>query len=136
MALASVEVPAALVAPVRETVVLLFEATVEALHLALARGEPVDEVHRQRVRLAQLGALLDRLGWPPESAPEPVADYVELTAPREILHDAIYGALIDAGERLADACNRCWRGEVEPESVRREAGEVIALDRLLQLIRG
>jgi hypothetical protein len=86
--------------------------------------------------LAQLDALLDRLGWPPESAPEPVADCVELTAPREILHDALYGALIDAGERLAEACNRCWRGEVEPESVRREAGEVIALDRLLQLIRG
>jgi hypothetical protein len=139
MALASVEVPAALVASLRETVMLLYRSSAEALHLALQaqaeRRGTLDEVHRQRVRLAQLDALLGRLGWSPDSAPEPVVDGLELSASREILHDALYGALIDAGERLAVACSACWRGEVGPESVREAAKEVIALDGLLRRIR-
>jgi hypothetical protein len=139
MALASVEVPAALVAPLRETVVLLYVASAEALHFALqalAEGRaPLEEVHRHRARLAQLDSLLGRLGWSPESAPEARADGLELSAPKEVLHDAIYGALIDAGERLAVACGGCWRGEVGAESVREAALEVIALDRLLGRIR-
>jgi hypothetical protein len=136
MALASVEVPAALVAPLRETVVLLYEATAEALHLAVREGGPLDDVHRHRGRLRQLEALLERLGWSAEAAAsEALADRVELSGPREVLRDAIYGALIDAGERLADACNGCWQGAVEPDGVRRAAAEVIALDRLLARVR-
>lgn len=133
MALASVEVPAALVAPLRETVVLLYEATAEALHLALREAGQLDDVHRQRERLRQLEALLERLGWSAETAPR--GDPIELAAPPEILRDAFSGALIDAGERLATSCNECWRGDVEPDEVRRAAAEVIALDRLLTRVR-
>ena len=132
MALASVEVPAALVAPLRETLVLLYEATVEALHLAVRGAGPPNEVQRHRERLRQLEALLERMGWPARAVPEGA---LELSGPRDVLRDAIYGALIDAGERLAAACNGSWQGTGEPDGVRQAAAEVIALDRLLARVR-
>ena len=135
MAQVSLEVPAGLVRPLRDTVLLLFQATAEALHFALrARagpGEPLDEVHQHRARLAALGELLDRLGWSGEPAPGDL----ELSAPRDILQDALHGALIDAGERLAGACSGRWQGEAGVESVRAAATEVIALDRLVARIQ-
>jgi hypothetical protein len=132
MALATVEVPRALVCPLRETVLLLYQATAEALHCALRahseqRGR-LAEVHQHRARLAELDALLERLYW---SGP-PEGERVALRASKEVLHDALYGALIDAGERLATTCARAWRGEVRSETVSPAAQEVIALDRLLQ----
>ena len=48
--------------------------------------------------------------------------------------DALHGALIDAGERLAGACSERWDGDAGVESVRAEATEVIGLDRLLARI--
>jgi hypothetical protein len=139
MTLASVEVPASLVAPLRETVALLYQATAEALHLALRaqaeRSGALEDVHRHRARLAQLEALLGRLGWPREAAPEPLGEPLVLSAPGDVLQDAVYGALIDAGERLAVACGDSWRGEASPDDVRRAAEEVIALDGLLARIR-
>jgi hypothetical protein len=68
MARVTVEVPSELVAPIRETVLLLYEATAESLHLSLrahseGRGSP-RELHDHRVRLAQLDDLLRQLGWP------------------------------------------------------------------------
>jgi hypothetical protein len=138
MALASVEVPAILVAPLRETLGLLYESTAEALHLALRahaeRRAPLEEVHRHRTRLAQLEALLGRLGWSPETAPELPGEPLVLSAPSHVLRDAIHGALIDAGERLAVACSACSRGELAPERVQRTAAEVIALDALLRQV--
>jgi hypothetical protein len=135
MARTSVEVPAALVGSVRETVVLLYHATVEALHFALSShvvaGDPPEAAVRGRERLAELDALLVRLGWW-DGAP---ASDVELSAPREILHDALYGSLIDAGERLAAACaEERWDGG-GPDHVRAAAMEVIALDGLLADVR-
>jgi hypothetical protein len=132
MACVSVEVPAELVSPIRETVLLLYGVTAESLHLSLkkhseGRGS-LDEVHRHRLRLAELDDLLGRLGWPAGTLPGPL----ELSAPRDLLHDTLYGALIDAGERLAQASNRCWRGELPLERVREAAEEVLALDALLR----
>lgn len=136
---ASVEVPGALVAPVRECVVLLYQAAVEALHFVLRahadRGAPLDEVQRQRARVAQLDDLLRQLGWPSEPAPEGGGGGLELSAPRDLLHDVLYGALIDAGERLAAACGESWRADAGLEAVRAAAVEVIALDRLLARLR-
>ncbi len=132
MALASVEVPAALVAPLRETLVLLYEATAEALHLAVRGAGPLGEVHRHRERLRQLEALLERMGWSAGAIPE---GSLELSGPRDVLRDAIYGALIDAGERLAAECDGSWQGAGEPDGIRRAAAEVIALDRLLARVR-
>ena len=132
MALATVEVPRALVCPLRETVLLLYQATAETLHFALrAHGEQrgrLAEVHEHRARLAELDAVLERLSW---SGP-PASERVELRASEEVLHDALYGALIDAGERLATTCARAWRGEVGSETVSSAAQEVIALERLLR----
>src|SRR5215210_4912376 len=92
MARVSVEVPAGLVGRIRETVLLLYEATAESLHLALRarserRGSP-RELHEHRLRLAQLDGLLTQLGPPAGSR--------HVSAPAELLHDALYGALIDA----------------------------------------
>jgi hypothetical protein len=139
MARTSMEVPAALVGAVRENVALLYYSTVEALHFALRshleHGEPRDEAVMCRARLAELDGLLGRLGWWDDTAPEGLAGEVELTAPRELLHDALYGALIEAGERLAVACGEGWRDGSGPDRVRAAAMEVIALDGLLARIR-
>jgi hypothetical protein len=133
MAQVAVEVPAALVHPLRETALLLYRAAIEALHLALgAHDEPraaPAEVVRQRERLRQLDALLDQLGWPDD----PVATEGRALGGRaELLADMLHGALIDAGERLAVACAGSWRGEASADSVRAAAREVIELDRLLR----
>jgi hypothetical protein len=141
MARTSVAIPAGLMAPVRASVVLLYESAVEALHLALrAHGErdgPFGEVRRQRQRLARLDALLVQLGWWDRLAPESFGGEIELSGPRDVLHDAVYGALIDAGERLAIACGEGWRSsDAGHEGVRAVAAELIALDRLLAAVRG
>jgi hypothetical protein len=133
MALIAVEVPAALVAPLRETVLLLYRAALEALQSAVgAEGEPLEEVVRQRERVMRLDALLDQLGWPAPPGAEPC----RLTGPAALIGDALHGALIDAGERLAVACGAGWRGEASEDSVRSAAGEVIELDRLLRGLEG
>lgn len=136
MAQASVEVPAPLVGAVRDTVLLLYHSTVEALYLSLRshveQGEPRDEAALCRARLADLDALLVRLGCWGETPP---AGDVELSAPRDVLHDALYGTLIEAGERLAAACGEGWRDGGCPDAVRAAAMEVIALDGLLAEVR-
>jgi hypothetical protein len=135
MTLVTVEVPAALVGPLRETLILLYQATAEALHFSLRehgeRGRRLPEVHDHRARLAQLDALLERLGWTARGGQGPI----ELRASRDVLHDALYGALIDAGERLATACSRSYRDDAEWQSVRAAAEGVLALDRLLRTVR-
>jgi hypothetical protein len=132
MARVSVEVPSELVGPVRETVLLLYQATVESLQLSLrahseGRGS-LEEVGLHRERLAQLDELAGSLGW--EAGP----GTRQLSAPAELLHDAFYGALIDAGERLAVTASRTWRGELPLERVQEAAAEVLALHRLLRLL--
>jgi hypothetical protein len=136
MAEVAVELPAALVPCVRETVLLQYRAAVEALHLAFgALGEAatsLEEVRRGRDRLGRLDALLAQLGWPGEGVPEAA----RLAGPADVVRDALHGSLIDAGERLAVACEGSWRGEASAGSVRSAAGEVIALDRLLRELEG
>ena len=128
MARVSVEVPAELVRPIRETVLLLYQATAESLHLALkareSGGDAVEEVHHHRARLDALDDLVRRL--------EPEGRATEVSGPRELLHDVLYGALIDAGERLAETSNRCWRGELPLDRVGERAEEVLAIDALLR----
>ena len=55
-----------------------------------------------------------------------------LSGSRDLLHDTLYGALIDAGERLAATSSRAWRGEVELDRVQDGAAEGLALDALLR----
>jgi hypothetical protein len=135
MAEVSLEVPGTLAGPLQESVLLLYASSAEALHLALRehaeRRVAQGEVRRHRARLAQLDALLDQLG----GDAGPSRRDVEVSAPRELLHDAVYGALIDAGERLAAACDAGWRGERPFESVAGAARSVIALDGLLRQVR-
>lgn len=130
MARVSVEVPSELVGPVRETVLLLYQATAESLQLSLrahseGRGS-LEQVGLHRERLAQLDELAASLGWATGAR--------ELSAPAELLHDAFYGALIDAGERLAVTASSSWRGELPLERVQEAAAEVLALHRLLRLL--
>jgi hypothetical protein len=128
MARVSVEVPAELVRQIRETVLLLFQATAESLHSALRfRAEeepPIDEAHLHRLRVDELDDLAGRL--------REDAHTVEVTASRDVLHDVLYGALIEAGERLAEISNRSWSGELPLERVQESAEEVLALDALLR----
>ncbi len=128
----SVEVPAELVEPIRETVLLLYGATAESLQLALkarARGAgSLGEIDASRTRLAALDALLRELGGEPGP--------VRVEGPRDLLHDTLYGALIDAGERLAEISSRSWRRELPLERVQEAAEEVLAIDRLLRELRG
>ncbi len=130
MARVSVEVPSELVGPVRETVLLLYQATAESLQLSLrahseGRGS-LEQVGLHRERLAQLDELVGSLGWATGAR--------QLSAPAELLHDAFYGALIDAGERLAVSASSSWRGELPLERVQEAAAEVLALHRLLRLL--
>jgi hypothetical protein len=130
MARVLVEVPDELVGPIRETVLLLYQATAESLHLSLraqseGRGSP-REPHEHRARLGELEALLAQLGSP--------AGPLELAGSADLLHDAFYGALIDAGERLAVTATASWRGELPLERVQEAAAEVLALHRLLRLL--
>ena len=102
------EVPVALVAGLRETVLLQYRATVEALHLGLEDKLAGDaEVSGGRERLRQLDELLDQLDTPAE----PDATTARVEAAADVLGDALHGSLIDAGERLAVACGGAWRGE-------------------------
>lgn len=140
MARVSVEVPAEVVDPIRETVLLLYGASAESMHLSLkARAEgrgSLDDVAQHRSRLAALDQLLRALD---SAAPEPGATRtgtLRVEAPRDLLHDALYGTLIDSGERLAETSNACWRGELPPERVRDAAEEVLTIDRLLRELRG
>jgi hypothetical protein len=130
MARVSVEVPAELIGPVRETVLLLYQATAESLQLSLrahseGRGS-LEEVGEHRARLAQLDELTAGLGWQPGTR--------TLSGPAELLHDAFYGALIDAGERLAVTASNAWRGELPLQRVQEAAAEVLALHRLLRVL--
>ena len=123
----SVEVPAELTGPIRETVLLLYEATAESARLAVkartdGRGSLAD-VDAHRARLGELDDLLTALD---------TTGGARIDAPRDLLHDALYGALIDAGERLAVSSERSWRGELPLERVRAAAEEVLAIDRLLR----
>jgi hypothetical protein len=132
MAEVAVQVPAQIVPRLRETVVLLYRATLEALQLSLGAcggsGEDRREVQCHRRRLARLDRLLEQVGWPGD----PVAEAVRLSAPSGLLQDALRGALIDAGERLSVAGAARRRGEASAASVRAAAAEVIALDRLVR----
>jgi hypothetical protein len=137
----SVEVPSELAGPVRETVLLLYQATAESLQLSLrahseSRGS-LEEVGAHRARLAELDELLGSLGGHAER-PGPQAGAPsgprQLSAPAELLHDAFYGALLDAGERLSVTVDRAWRGELPLERVQESAAEVLALHRLLRLL--
>ena len=126
----SVEVPAELVEPVRETVLLLYQATAESLHQALesrADGHAeVEEAHSHRLRIDELDDLGRELVGGEQA--------VRLTASRDLLHDMLYGALLDAGERLADASGRSWRGELPAARIEAAAEEVLTLHRMLGLL--
>jgi ubiquinone biosynthesis protein UbiJ len=126
----SVEVPAELVRPVRETVLLLLQATAESLHQALeARVEgdaELEEAHSHRRRIDELDDLARELAGDERA--------VRLSASRDLLHDMLYGALLDAGERLADASGRSWRGELPAARIEAAAEEVLALHRMLGLL--
>jgi hypothetical protein len=140
MARVSVEVPADVVDPIRETVLLLYQASAESLHLSLrARAEgrgSLEDVGQHRARLAELDQLMHALDpAPPADGPAP-RRALRVEAPRDLLHDALYGALIDAGERLAQISNACWLGELPLEQVQEAAEEVLAIDRLLRELRG
>jgi len=119
----SVEVPAGLVGPIRETVLMLYEMSAESLHLAL-KHRALEEARLHQARVDELDDLVRQL----RDTELPL----ELAAPRDLLHDALYGALIDAGERLAETSNRCWRGELPASRVQEAAEEVLALDALLR----
>jgi hypothetical protein len=116
----SVEVPEELVEVVRETALLLYQATAESLHQALRAGDP-EEARSHRLRVDELDDLVRTLA----------GGEARLTGSRDLLHDILYGAMIDAGERLAELSSGAWRGRVPPERIQEAAGVVLSLNALL-----
>ena len=121
MSRVSVEVPGELVEPVHETVLLLYQATAESLHQALKAGDEV-EARTHRLRVDELDDLARALG----------GGEARLTGSRDLIHDVLYGALIDSGERLAELSSEAWRGQIPPQRIQEAAGEVLSLNRLLR----
>lgn len=126
MAGITVELSAYLVGRVRGTVLLLFEATAEALHFTLgAVGRDSAAIHEARqhsTRLNELAGLLDQLEWTNEADPRPA----RVEAPADVLRDAVLGTLLDAGESLASDLHYGAGG------VRALARDVVALDEVLR----
>ena len=122
MARVSVEVPAELLEPIRETVLMLYEVSAESLHLAL-KHRALAEARLHQARVDELDDLVRQL----RGTERPLG----LTAPRDLLHDTLYGALIDAGERLAALSGQGWRGEVPADRIQEAAGEVLSFHSLL-----
>jgi hypothetical protein len=114
----SVEVPEELLEPVRETALLLYQATAESLHQALRAGDRAEA----RSRVDELDDLVRALA----------GGEARLTGSYDLLHDVLYGALIDAGERLAELSSDAWRGQVPPERIQEAAGVVLSLNGLLR----
>ncbi|MGH2764108.1 MAG: hypothetical protein ACRDL0_16780 [Thermoleophilaceae bacterium] len=75
---------------------------------------------------AWLDGLIDRLSTSPASRA------IELTGPRDLLHEATLVAIDDAGESVSESCTNLLRGEGESDEVR---ADVLALDALLELLR-
>ena len=121
MSRVSVEVPAELVEPVRETVLLLYQATAESLHQALKAGAEA-EARTHRLRVDELDDLARALG----------CGETRLAGSRDLIHDVLYGALIDSGERLAELSSEAWRGQIPPQRIQEAAGEVLSLNGLLR----
>ena len=121
-----VRIAVSLVARIRETTLLLFEATAEALWFALGAmsRDPgvLPEVRGHYLRLSQSAALLDQLGW---TADEASGEATVAAAP-DVLHDAVLGSLLDAGESMAGAIHE------GAQDVQVQAREVVALDALLK----
>jgi hypothetical protein len=127
--------PATVVPRVRETALLLCGATAEALHLTIRSHTEGsiedDEIRDHRARLADLDSLLKQLDAGAERAAEPTA----VQCARDVVRDAVYGALIDAGERVAVACDASWRG-ASIDMVLGLANELTALEAVLRQIDG
>jgi hypothetical protein len=117
----SVEVPEELLEPVRETALLLYQATAESLHQALRAGDRA-EARSHRLRVDELDDLVRALA----------GGEARLTGSYDLLHDVLYGALIDAGERLAELSSDAWRGQVPPGRIQEAAGVVLSLNGLLR----
>jgi hypothetical protein len=100
-------------------------------HLHVDSQAPLDKVHDYRARLRQLDDALGHLGW---EGHEPPSDGVALSAPNEVLREALHGAPIDAGERVATGCTN-WHDNGNPEAVRQAVAQLHALDRLLTHLR-
>ncbi len=126
MAKIRVEIRARLVGRVRSTVLLLFEASAEALHFTLGAvsrdAGAIHEVRQHFTRLRELAALLDQLGWTTDA----VLRDIEVRSSREVVRDAVLGTLLDAGEALATGVH------YEGGGVRGIAEDVVALDGLLK----
>lgn len=128
-----ISLPIGVVPRVRESVLLLCGATAEGLHLTIGRHAdgPVDldEVHDSRARLDELDSLLRELDVPFESTTNAVSVHGTVA----LLHDVVYGALVDAGERIAVACEASWRG-APIETVLDLASEILNLEAVLRQV--
>lgn len=95
------ELPPALLLPLRDTLLHLYSGSAETLswsmHRLLDRQTEVSEVDEARVRLGQVAAVLDQVGWHDDE----IVAAGTIDAPRDVLLDAVQGALLDVRDRLA-----------------------------------
>jgi hypothetical protein len=124
-------VPSSLIRSLRETARLLYDATRESLQYALrgsAHGGVAKEIDLHQERLADTEALLGQLHPSREAAPSDLP----ITGRYDLLHDVVYGALIDAAERLAVTSDDAWRQPPLRPLIPVFANQVLALDALLR----
>ena len=104
---------------VLDTLLTLYQAQAEALHVAtlayLDDRHSLGQVLEHRDELTEVEALIDLIGWRfgPRVAP------VQLVGSPAIVRQVVYATLVDAGERVIGAIERYERGDIELESLGR-----------------
>jgi hypothetical protein len=110
MADLTIRVPNDHVDAVRAALLHAYGAVADAVHHEVARhvvgGDAAGALQGLRRELVDLEDALEQLGWTVGDATGPV----ELRAHPEVLSDALHGALRDAIEAFAGACEAYWRG--------------------------
>jgi hypothetical protein len=106
------------------------EAIYHAVDHHLKGEEPIQSLLRHRQELAAIDALIDQLGWRPDTP----AATSELTGDADLLRRTVHAALASAAEELRDLLETATANADEIDTVARELRRVTALFELLRTV--
>jgi hypothetical protein len=95
-------------------------------HLAAGAGSEAAVARYRHQRLA-VDDVLRQVEWDDRRDDEPV----ELTGPRWLMRDVVYGAVLWAGDRVAAECHRDLDGEFDVDAVAARQRDLAALLELM-----